>query len=146
MANAALLFVYGTLRRGGSNDIAGFVPGTRRVAMAKVRGTLYALGTYPALVLDPVAGFVRGEIYAIPADGWERLDALEEVVTPDRPDGEYFRLVAPARCDDGTLLDCQIYVANPARLDLSRIIAGGDWIAHTAGLAPAPTSRGRPPA
>lgn len=137
------LFVYGTLRAGGSNDIARLVPAARLLGAGRMRGALFDLGTYPAMLFDAVAGFVRGEVYAIPDQGWARLDALEEVVDAANPDGEYFRIVAPVACDDGTRMACQVYVANPARLDLTRLIAGGDWMRHTAGLPPVPTRRGR---
>ncbi len=85
-----LLFVYGTLRAGGSNDIARVAPAARRCADARVRGLLYDLGAYPALLLDAGAGWVAGELYEVPAHAWPALDALEEPVTSARPDGEYF--------------------------------------------------------
>jgi gamma-glutamylcyclotransferase (GGCT)/AIG2-like uncharacterized protein YtfP len=139
------LFVYGTLRAGGSNDIARLVPAATPFGTGRMRGTLFDLGTYPAMLFDPVAGFVRGEIYLIPDDGWAHLDALEHVVDANNPDGEYFRITAPVSLDGGACVPCQVYVANPARLSLDRLIAGGDWMRHTAGLPPAPTPRGRLP-
>jgi len=124
------LFVYGTLRRGGSNDIARLVPEAVFIANASMRGTLFDLGDYPAMLVDGRAGWIVGEIYAIPDAGWPALDALEETVTPERPDGYYFRVIAEARLGDATFVPCEVYVANPATLRLVRQIDDGDWMAH----------------
>jgi len=125
-----LLFVYGTLRRGGSNDIARVAPGAQWAGTARARGRLYDLGAYPAMLLDAGAGRVAGEVYAVPAADWPALDALEEPVTPRRPDGEYFKQTAEVELGNGQATLVWIYVANPAVLKLDREIAGGDWIAH----------------
>ena len=126
------LFVYGTLRRGGSNNIARLVPGAAFIAEASMRGKLFDLGDYPAMLVDETAGWVAGEIYAVPASGWPVLDALEEIVTPERPHGYYFRVGANARLGDATLVSCEVYVANPATLRLTRQIEHGDWMARAA--------------
>ena len=125
-----LLFVYGTLRRGGSNDIARVAPGARWAGTARVRGRLYDLGAYPAMLLDAGAGWVAGEVYVVPAADWPALDALEEPVSPARPDGEYFKQAAEVEDTNGRAALAWIYVANPAVLRLDREIAAGDWIAH----------------
>ena len=126
-----LLFVYGTLRRGGSNDIAGLVPAARFVADARLRGRLFDLGAYPTLIIDAQADWVRGEIYRVPAHGWLVLDALEHAVTPARPDGEYFRVICAVEQRDGPTLDCQVYVANPAVTHLDTRVEHGDWMTYT---------------
>ncbi|HEX4326065.1 MAG TPA: gamma-glutamylcyclotransferase family protein [Burkholderiales bacterium] len=127
-----LLFVYGTLRAGGSNDIARIAPAARRFADARVRGRLYDLGAYPALLLDTGADWVAGELYEIPPPAWPALDALEEPVTPVRPDGEYLKVEAPVELAGGSRRTVWVYVANPAVLQLDRLIAGGDWMTHAA--------------
>lgn len=126
------LFVYGTLRRGGSNDIARLAPGATFIADARMRGTLFDLGDYPAMLVDQGAGWVVGEIYAVPDADWPTLDALEEIATPEKPDGLYFRIVADARRDDAIPATCEVYVANPAALRLMHRIDHGDWMAHVA--------------
>ena len=125
-----LLFVYGTLRRGGSNDIARIAPAARFAGMARIRGRLYDLGAYPALLPDAGAGWVAGELYTIPDAAWPALDALEEPVTPQRPDGEYFKITATVEDADGAPRQVWIYTANPAVLRLDREIGSGDWMAH----------------
>jgi gamma-glutamylcyclotransferase (GGCT)/AIG2-like uncharacterized protein YtfP len=125
-----LLFVYGTLRRGASNDIARIAPAARYAGAARVRGRLYDLGSYPALLLDPAAGWVGGELYEVSAAEWPLLDALEEPVAAARPDGEYFKLTCNVEADGGAAVRVWIYVANPAVLRLDREVAGGDWMEH----------------
>lgn len=123
-----ILFVYGTLRQGGSNDIARLLPSATRIAAARMRGRLFDLGPYPALVADASAAWVEGEIYDIPQHGWSVLDALEDVAGATDPQGEYFRVPGQACDTHGRLFECQVYVANPAVLRLDRPIVGGDWI------------------
>ena len=128
-----LLFVYGTLRAGCWNDIARIAPSARYVAHARLRGRLYDLGTYPALLPDAAAGWVTGELYAVPADAWAPLDALEEPVTDTRPDGEYFKRIEAVELLDGGSRQAWTYAANPAVLTLDRWISEGDWIAYAQG-------------
>ena len=45
------VFVYGTLRRGGSNDITRLLPAPRWVGFAQVAGMLFHLGAYPGMTL-----------------------------------------------------------------------------------------------
>jgi gamma-glutamylcyclotransferase (GGCT)/AIG2-like uncharacterized protein YtfP len=97
-----------------------------------MRGRLYDLGEYPALVADESAGWVAGEIYAVPDAGWPALDALEEIVTPERLDGYYFRIIAKVRIGDASDDSCEVYVANPATLRLDRLIECNDWMKHAA--------------
>ncbi|MBL8378468.1 MAG: gamma-glutamylcyclotransferase [Burkholderiales bacterium] len=132
IAPGSTLFVYGTLRRGGSNDIAGIAPGAGFVSAARLRGRLIDLGRYPTLVIDPRAGWVTGELYSVPRAAWAALDALEELADATRPDGEYFRVATSVTGALGAALACQVYVANPAALPVGRVIPGGDWLAHLA--------------
>ena len=142
MPAADLLFVYGTLRRGGSNHIARIAPDAVFVTTARVRGHLYDVnGRWPALVLDESAGWVAGEIYHLPPPSWPALDALEDPVTPTHPDGAYFKVEAQVECGDrsepGSAHGTErvtLYTANPAMTRLSFLISSGDWIAYAATL------------
>eukprot|EP01041_Mallomonas_annulata_P027043 gene27043-48537_t len=58
------VFVYGTLRLGGSNDITRLQPAPRFVGPAQVAGVLYHLAAYPGLLLGGDQ-WVVGEVYAI---------------------------------------------------------------------------------
>ena len=97
-----------------------------------MRGHLFDLGSYPALVADAAGGWVNGELHAIPEAGWLALDALEEIVTVSRPAGEYYRISGSAQVIGGDSVACQVYVANPAVMQLDRLIPSGDWIAFAA--------------
>ena len=135
MPAADRLFVYGTLRRGGSNDIARIAPDASFVATARVRGRLYDVnGRWPALVLDETAGWVSGETYAVPPHAWPALDALEDPVTPEHPDGAYFKVETTVTCVDH-IEHVTLYTANPATTRLTNLIASGDWMAYAATLA-----------
>jgi gamma-glutamylcyclotransferase (GGCT)/AIG2-like uncharacterized protein YtfP len=118
------VFVYGTLRGGGSNDIARFSPAPERVADAQIAGTLYDLGAYPGAVLGG-KGRVTGEIYRITATLEAQLDALEGV----RPDntGEYIKREVLVEAG-GRQWVCLVYEIHPERITGRPMIASGDWL------------------
>jgi gamma-glutamylcyclotransferase (GGCT)/AIG2-like uncharacterized protein YtfP len=73
----ALVFVYGTLRRGEANHRE--IEAGRFVGTARTRAelTLVDLGDYPGL-LEGGRDSVEGELYDVDADHLARLDAFEE--------------------------------------------------------------------
>ncbi|MGA3006668.1 MAG: gamma-glutamylcyclotransferase family protein [Opitutaceae bacterium] len=80
MSKGTWVFVYGTLKRGGSNH--RYLIGQNFVGTARTRPgfRLFNLGEYPGMVV--LAGDregVAGEIWAVEADCLARLDALEGV-------------------------------------------------------------------
>ena len=122
------VFVYGTLRRGASNDIARRHPEARYVASAKIPATLYDLGAYPGAVLHGSSGeanrLVRGEIYRITDEIERALDVLEEVA--EDGSGEYLK----RGVDVGTasaVYSCLVYEINSSRIGAKAVIASGDW-------------------
>lgn len=129
------VFVYGTLRAGGSNDIARFSPAPQRIGDGVIAGTLYDLGAYPGVVLGG-EGRVRGEIYRIAPALEAQLDRLEEV-EPDGS-GEYQKrdvwvqvnrlngLSGVAGSKDAQL-KCLVYEIHPGRIEGRAVIASGDW-------------------
>ena len=123
------VFVYGTLRRHGRNDIARYGPEPVFVGEASIAGTLYDLGAYPGVVLGG-AGRVKGEVYRIEPAVEVALDLLEEVAQDDS--GEYIR--REVRVAVGAhWLDCLVYEIHPSRIAGRSVIGSGDWIAHAAG-------------
>jgi gamma-glutamylcyclotransferase (GGCT)/AIG2-like uncharacterized protein YtfP len=72
------VFVYGTLKRGGSNHV--FLEGQKFLGAARTQPgfTLYSLGDYPGMVRAPAdtAG-VTGELWAVDEAGLAELDRLE---------------------------------------------------------------------
>ena len=120
------LFVYGTLRAGGRNDIARFSPAPEHVADASVAGTLFDLGSYPGAVLGGAARVV-GEIYAITSALEAQLDLLEEVEPDDS--GEYIKREVKVQAGAEELV-CLVYEIHPKRIVGRPVIASGDWLAH----------------
>ncbi len=141
-ADARYVFVYGTLRRGGSNDITRLQPAPRFIARAGVMGVLYHLGHYPGVQLGGTCK-VWGEIYAISPELERRLDEIEQVLP--EPTGEYEKremVVEVAREELAEGLDtatgaavrlrCIVYEINPDRIVGRASIDSGDWIKSTA--------------
>jgi len=120
------VFVYGTLRRGGRNDIARYRPVPVFVGEAVIAGTLHDLGDYPGAVLGG-PGRVRGEVYRITAPVEAALDVLEEVKADGT--GEYLR--RDIRVDvAGVDVWCLVYEIHPSRVAGRPVIASGDWMAR----------------
>lgn len=121
-----LVFVYGTLRRGGRNDINRLRPAPQYVGMGEVRGVLYHLDWYPGLKLGgEEAVTVVGEIYRIAPQLEAVLDGIEEIVPG--ADSEYFKREVEVATPQGALT-CLLYEINPARVVGRQAIGHGDWI------------------
>lgn len=74
----ALVFVYGTLKTGGSNHRA--LAGQRRIGLAATRAAyrLFALDGYPGMVEAGSGGrSIEGELWEVDPSCLERLDRLE---------------------------------------------------------------------
>lgn len=83
-----MVFVYGTLRRGGSNHFR--MDGAEFISSATVRARLYRIDWYPGLVLDDAGDDVIGEIYQVSAELMKQLDAYEGP--------EYRRVMTQVKC------------------------------------------------
>ncbi|MBN9407928.1 MAG: gamma-glutamylcyclotransferase [Burkholderiales bacterium] len=118
------VFVYGTLRRGQSNDINRLMPAPRFVCEAVLAGELYDLGPYPGMRLIG-DDLVRGEIYEIAPEVERRLDEIEEV--HPQATGEYAKREVSVRTASGELA-CLVYEIHPSRVQGRARIAHGDWV------------------
>jgi len=120
------VFVYGTLRRCGRNDINRLRPTPDYVGMGEVRGVLYHIDWYPGLTLGgEEAVTVVGEVYRIAPALEAVLDEIEQIVPG--ADSEYFKREIDVRVD-GRALVCLVYEVNPARVRGRQVIGHGDWI------------------
>ncbi|AMO24812.1 hypothetical protein GCM10027034_08240 [Ramlibacter solisilvae] len=131
MPEARHVFVYGTLRRGGRNDINRLTPAPRYVGMGEVKGCLYHLDWYPGLALggeQPVT--VVGEVYEVSPQLEAVLDEIEAIVPG--PDSEYFKRELPVDVG-GRPIACLVYEINPARVAGKRRIEHGDWVLFSSG-------------
>jgi gamma-glutamylcyclotransferase (GGCT)/AIG2-like uncharacterized protein YtfP len=117
------VFVYGTLRRGQSNDITLLAPPPVWVGTACVKGQLYHLGRYPGIILGG-HGEVVGEVWQISRDLELKLDEIE-MLYPVATD-EYAKRQLPVKCG-ARFIDCIVYEINPAYTVGKPVIAQGDW-------------------
>ena len=114
---AERVFVYGTLRRGGSNHFR--MEQAEFLSSGTVNGRLYQIDWYPGLVLDDKAGEIIGEIYQVPPAVLEELDRFEGA--------EYRRLQTQARLSDGGNVSAWVWEwLGP--VDEIRLIKSGDWL------------------
>jgi gamma-glutamylcyclotransferase (GGCT)/AIG2-like uncharacterized protein YtfP len=120
------VFVYGTLRRGGRNDINRLEPAPRYLGMGEVKGTLHHIDWYPGLTLGgEEAVTVVGEVYEIEPQLEAVLDRIEQVVPGE--DSEYFKRELAVEVE-GCPLRCLVYEINPDRVRGKRAISHGDWL------------------
>ena len=120
------VFVYGTLRRGGRNDINRLEPAPRYVGMGEVKGSLYHFDWYPGLTLGGAeAVTVVGEVYEVTPQLEKVLDEIEDLA--DTPDSEYFKREMPVLVD-GRDVPCFLYEINPRRVEGRQRMPHGDWI------------------
>lgn len=120
------VFVYGTLRKGGRNDINRLAPAPKYLGMGEVKGSLYHLDWYPGLALGgEEAVTVVGEVYEVTAQPESVLDEIEGIVPGDH--SEYFKRDIEIAVD-GKPVRCFVYEINPSRVADKEPIGHGDWI------------------
>ena len=113
------VFVYGTLRRGGSNHFR--MAGAEFMAAGAVRGRLYGIDWYPGFVSDEAADDIIGEIYQVSAELLARLDVFEGP--------EYRRVMMDVQCGGAHRSLRAAWVWEwLGPVDESRRITNGDWL------------------
>ena len=112
-----LVFVYGTLRRGGSNYCR--MAGAEFVASATVRGRLYRIDWYPGLVMDLTGDKIHGEVFAVETETIPRLD---EFVGED-----YHRIQVAVETTAGEIVQAWVWEWRLPTEESQRI-PGGDWL------------------
>jgi len=122
--------VYGTLRRGGSNDIRRWQSDVRWLGHCRLPGQLYDLGPYPGLVLDG-SYKVLAEVYALTPELERELDRVEEIWPVDI--GEYAKHIVdvellPLEGGPPEPMPVLIYVAQPAGIQGRAVIDAEDWL------------------
>jgi gamma-glutamylcyclotransferase (GGCT)/AIG2-like uncharacterized protein YtfP len=125
-----LLFVYGTLRRGGTNHAQ--LQGARYVTMtcSAAHYELVDLGGYPALLEGGNQGVI-GELYEVDAALTRALDEFEDVpMLYERKRIELYRAEQPAG-SAGSPQFADAYVLPRARARGAPALATGDWLPST---------------
>jgi len=111
------LFVYGTLKRGGSRH--WIIENLPFLGRAKAKGfVLYDLGPYPAMV--PGAGLVYGEVYEVFEEALQALDWVEGVPVL------YRRELIDVVFEDGFSLKAWAYIYNGSVKGFPRV-KDGEW-------------------
>lgn len=123
------IFVYGTLRRAcptGAHD--KYLSGANFIAPAKIKGKLFKVSYYPALVIDNDADWVIGEVYQLVSTRQlATLDAYEECTFPALPEQEYQRQKVTVLTDADEHLSVWVYAYQQASAQLE-FIASGDFL------------------
>jgi len=120
------VFVYGTLRKGGRNDINRLAPAPKYLGVGEVKGNLYHLDWYPGLTLGgEEAVTVMGEVYEVTRELEAVLDAIEGIQDGDH--SEYFKRDAHVEVE-GKPVPCFLYEINPDRVREKKPLGHGDWI------------------
>ncbi|HEX8163999.1 MAG TPA: gamma-glutamylcyclotransferase family protein [Pyrinomonadaceae bacterium] len=120
--NKHLVFVYGTLRRGGLRAMPDLFPGAEFVGGASVSGCLYDLGAHPGLLAGASGSSVVGELYEVDDETLNRLDDLEAP-------SHYRRRRIEASLGSRRAA-CWVYEPDPEFYPRRILIASGDWIEY----------------
>jgi gamma-glutamylcyclotransferase (GGCT)/AIG2-like uncharacterized protein YtfP len=120
--NKHLVFVYGTLRRGGARPMSVRFPGSKFIADAEVSGSLYDLGAYPGLLLSESDSPLIGEVYEVDDEVLNELDDFEASTHYRRKQVEIS--VGTRRMAGWT------YEPDPEFYSLRKLITSGDWIEY----------------
>jgi gamma-glutamylcyclotransferase (GGCT)/AIG2-like uncharacterized protein YtfP len=111
------VFVYGTLRKGGSNHFR--MAACELVGQGTISGKMHRISWYPALVRGG-SGRVTGELYLVPE---HQLQALDQFEGPS-----YRRSEVPVLLDSGEEKTAWVWEWD-AELGNAEPIEGGDWLA-----------------
>ncbi|MBB5322961.1 gamma-glutamylcyclotransferase (GGCT)/AIG2-like uncharacterized protein YtfP [Anoxybacillus tepidamans] len=118
------VFVYGTLLVGEANHHIA-APYLQKVQPGKVKGQLYDVGAYPALVISE-EGEVVGEWLTVTEEGIKQMDMLEDY-EEGRDNNEYER-VWIKDCEQD--IEGYVYVYTREKAAHLPLIESGSWRAH----------------
>lgn len=122
------VFVYGTLRKGGSNS--ALLQDAHFEAHTELTGfKLYTLGRFPCILPDPERNAIlKTESYLVTDDILARLDQLESYYGDGHPKNLYNRITVTSNCGKTGF----VYVFSAAQWPIYRknsaLITNGDWM------------------
>lgn len=120
-----IVFVYGTLRRGGSNHFR--LAGAEFISAGTVAGRLYRIDWYPGLVLDPAGDDIHGEAYRVSLELLAALDLFEGLSAGGIEGSEYRRVCSPVVQTDSRTLSAWVWEWLGIT-DESQRLKDGDWL------------------
>jgi gamma-glutamylcyclotransferase (GGCT)/AIG2-like uncharacterized protein YtfP len=123
-ASGELVFVYGTLRSGGTHHWR--MNGAEFIRAGKIRGRMYRFDWYPGLVADEGAGEITGEVYAVAAAHLAELDLFEGLSAGEIEGSEYRRIRVAVEGDGDPVIAWIWEWLGP--VDEAKRITGGDWL------------------
>jgi gamma-glutamylcyclotransferase (GGCT)/AIG2-like uncharacterized protein YtfP len=118
-----LLFVYGALRKGASNEWR--MKDACWLGGAEIPGTLVKIDWYPGLVLKGDT-LVQGEVYEVGPELLGELDEFEGIGLGDDHTGEYHRIKALVNLD-GQATEVWIYEWLKG-VEGYEVVSSGDWL------------------
>lgn len=119
------VFVYGTLRRGGSNHFR--LAGAEFISIGTVRGRLYRIDWYPGLVLDETGDEIHGDVYAVDAELLAALDIFEGLSAGEIDGSEYRRVPATIMRRDSRTATAWVWEWIGMTSESHRL-TDGDWL------------------
>lgn len=120
-----LVFVYGTLRRGGSNHFR--MAGADFVSAGTITGRMYRIDWYPGLVVDAHGDEVHGETYLVDSEQLQALDLFEGIAAGETEGSEYRRVLTTVVQKDSHITSAWVWEWNGPTPESQRI-ADGDWL------------------
>ncbi len=125
------VFVYGTLRKGGSNHFR--MKGAEFVGAGKVIGAIYRIDWIPGLIfpayIGEEEGRVVGEIYRVDSVQLKALDEFEGISDAYSKPHEYRRVETSVKMDSGDEEVAWIWEWNLPLREAEQLV-GGDWLKH----------------
>lgn len=124
-AEPQVVFVYGTLRRGGSNHFR--MAGAEFISTGTITGRMYRIDWYPGLVLDPAGDEIHGETYRVDPEQLTALDLFEGLAAGETEGSEYRRVETTVIQQNSQALNAWVWEWL-GETDESQRIADGDWL------------------
>lgn len=124
--NTEAVFVYGTLRQGGSNHFR--MDGSEFFGSGTILGTIYRIDWYPALVCGG-SEQVKGEFYRVRPEHLRALDVFEGILPDSEEPREYRRVKVEVTLATGTKESAWVWEWIGS-LDGMEPLEGGDWLEH----------------
>ncbi|AST95944.1 butirosin biosynthesis protein BtrG [Niallia circulans] len=128
--NKNLLFVYGTLRKGGAND--HYLQHSELVeGMCWITGEMHNTPFGYPIVRFRGQEKIRGELYAVTSEELVRIDKLEGYDPKGKSENEYERVECTVYTDESEAT-AYTYIAGKGFAPINEPIIGGDWLVFLA--------------
>ena len=123
--SAQLVFIYGSLRRGGSNHFR--MAGAEFIASGTITGRMYRIDWYPGLVLDEAGDEIHGEVYSVGPELLSALDGFEGFSAGEIQGSEYRRVQTTVVQQDSSTLTAWVWEWL-GLVEESQRVSDGDWL------------------